>query len=384
MDNERVDRIHSVLKSTHADALICGLPANVRLLTGYWPVTGASIAVFTRNRAIALLVPEDEMGFAKQGWAQHIETFVPASLHSLQSLEEVLMDPLRSLRDKLSLKGNLTIGIERTAAFDPASYASTLHWGNTIETLLQSVAPDFTFVDTTGLLDRLKSTLTVSELNTLRLACSIAMTAFNSTFPELQPGMTEYEAAVRLEGGVNRGDIEGERTGGFAWCMSGPNAAKGSAAYQHTTARAFEAGDTVLLHCNSYTGGMWTDITRTYLLAPNRYDGIRQAIRDARDAALAAIRPGIEAHVVDHAARSVLESRGFGTQFRHATGHGVGFAAINHNAHPRIHPLSNDVLMPGMVFNIEPAYYEDGACGIRHCDMVSVTDTGAELLSADE
>jgi Xaa-Pro dipeptidase len=294
------------------------------------------------------------------------------------------MDPLRSLRDKLSLKGNLTIGVERSAAFDPSSYASTLHWGTTIETLLRSVAPDFTFVDTTGLLDRLKSTLTASELNTLRHACSIAMAAFNSTFPEFQPGMTEYEAAGRLEGAVNRGDIGGQRTGGFGWCMSGPNAAKASAAYQHTTARAFEAGDTVLLHCNSYAGGMWTDITRTYLLAPNRYDSIRQAIRDARDAAFAAIRPGIEAHVVDRAARSVLESRGLGTQFRHATGHGVGFAAIDHNAHPRIHPLSHDVLEAGMVFNIEPAYYKDGVCGIRHCDMVVVTETGAELLTTDE
>src|SRR6185437_12746787 len=149
-------------------------------------------------------------------------------------------------------------------------------------------------------------------------------------------------------------------TGGFGWCMSGPNASKASAAYQHTSDRVFEPGDSVLLHCNSYVGGMWTDITRTYLLSPNRYDEIRQAIRDARDAALAAIKPGVEAHVVDQAARSLLEARGYGKQFRHATGHGVGFAAINHNAHPRIHPLSHDVLKSGMVFNIEPACYEDG------------------------
>jgi Xaa-Pro aminopeptidase len=384
MDNERVDRIHSALNATHADALICGLPENVRLLTGYWPVTGASIAVFTRDRAIALVVPKDELAFAKQGWAQHIETFVPASLDSLRPLEEVLKDPLRSIRDSLSLKGNLVIGVERGAAFDPSSYASTLHWGSIIETLLHGIAPDFAFVDATDLLGNLKAILTASEMSMLRHACSIAMAAFNSTFPELQPGMTEYEAAGRLESCFSRGDIEGRRTGGFAWCMSGPNAAKASAAYQHTTCRAFERGDAVLLHCNSYAGGMWTDITRTYLLAPNRYDEIRQAIRDARDAALAAIQPGVEAHVVDQAARSMLVARGYGKQFRHATGHGVGFAAINHNAHPRIHPLSHDVLKPGMVFNIEPACYEDGVYGIRHCDMVAVSETGAELLSADQ
>jgi Xaa-Pro aminopeptidase len=39
------------------------------------------------------------------------------------------------------------------------------------------------------------------------------------------------------------------------------------------------------------------------------------------------------------------------------------------------------VLEPGMVFNIEPAIYIDGFGGIRHCDMVLVTDDGPELLT---
>ena len=62
-------------------------------------------------------------------------------------------------------------------------------------------------------------------------------------------------------------------------------------------------------------------------------------------------------------------------------GHGVGFAAINHNAPPRLHPASNDVLETGMVFNIEPAVYVEGYAGMRHCDMVVVTEAGAEVLT---
>src|SRR6185312_7161560 len=90
---------------------------------------------------------------------------------------------------------------------------------------------------------------------------------------------------------------------------------------------------------------------------------------------------GIGAATVDGAARQVLESRGFGKEFRHATGHGVGFAAINHNALPRIHPLSEEILEAGMIFNIEPAVYIPRFGGMRHCDMVVVTDDGAELLT---
>jgi Xaa-Pro aminopeptidase len=106
-----------------------------------------------------------------------------------------------------------------------------------------------------------------------------------------------------------------------------------------------------------------------------------EAVFAAREAALAAIRPGVRAAAVDRAARSELESYGFASEFKHPTGHGVGFAAIDHNALPRLHPRSEDRLEAGMVFNVEPAVYLDGIGGLRHCDMVLVTHTGIELLT---
>jgi Xaa-Pro dipeptidase len=84
---------------------------------------------------------------------------------------------------------------------------------------------------------------------------------------------------------------------------------------------------------------------------------------------------------VDRAARDELDSRGLGRGFKHPTGHGVGFAAIDHNAIPRLHPRSEDRLEVGMVFNVEPAIYLEGTGGLRHCDMVSVTESGADLLT---
>ena len=91
--------------------------------------------------------------------------------------------------------------------------------------------------------------------------------------------------------------------------------------------------------------------------------------------------PGVEARAVDQAARDVLADHGLGASFKHPVGHGVGFAAIDHNARPRLRPGSPDVLLPGMVCNIEPAVYLENAGGLRHCDMVAVTDTGLELLT---
>ncbi len=96
---------------------------------------------------------------------------------------------------------------------------------------------------------------------------------------------------------------------------------------------------------------------------------------------MSAVRPGAKASDVDRRAREAMRSRGFGEAFSHPAGHGVGFAAIDHDALPRIHPKSEETLEPGMVFNIEPAAYFEGEGGIRHCNMVAVTETGAELLT---
>ncbi|MCA1684981.1 MAG: M24 family metallopeptidase, partial [Planctomycetia bacterium] len=136
------------------------------------------------------------------------------------------------------------------------------------------------------------------------------------------------------------------------------------------------------VHCNSYADGYWVDVTRTYSLGePAGRRAIYEAVFAAREAALAAARPGVKASAVDRAARGVLEAAGFGPRFTHPTGHGVGFAAIDPDARPRIHPASDDLLEEGMVFNIEPAVYFEGDCGLRHCDVVALTAGGAEVLT---
>ena len=165
--------------------------------------------------------------------------------------------------------------------------------------------------------------------------------------------------------------------------MSGPNSAQAHGSYARSRSRRVESGDFLLVHCNSCADGYWTDITRTYCLGEPSDTQLRmyQAVLAARDAAFGAIAPGVLASEVDRAARSEIDRRGFGAEFKHPTGHGVGFAAIDHNAMPRLHPRSPDRLDRGMVFNVEPAIYLERIGGLRHCDMVAVTDQGMELLT---
>ena len=144
-----------------------------------------------------------------------------------------------------------------------------------------------------------------------------------------------------------------------------------------------KSGDLVLLHCNSYVDGYGTDITRTFCIGPpdSRAASMYKAVFAAREAAFAEIAPGKKARDVDGAARRILQGAGFGSNFPHSTGHGVGFGAISPDSLPRLHPASDDILEPGMVFNVEPAVYVEGFGGIRQCEMVAVNETGFELLT---
>lgn len=385
-DVERARRITSALAEAGVDAFVCALPANVLLLSGYWPVVGASVAVATREGTVHVLAPEDEEELAARGRADVVRTFSPGSLTELMGASEAVRAPLRETLKSLGVRRGSVIGYEAGEWFEPASYASLHLYGSAIKRMLAEEFPFSALIPADDLLKRLRAALTRAELEGVRAACRVAAEAFADGARSLRPGLKETEAAANFRAPLSvLGECaQGvERADGFVFCMSGPNSAGAFAAYQRSRARRIAEGDLVLVHCNSYADGFWTDITRTFCLGEpdERKRRMYDAVFAARHAALEAIRPGVCAAEVDSAARRVLEARGFGAEFKHGLGHGVGFAAINHNAPPRLHPASTDVLETGMIFNIEPAIYVEGYGGMRHCDVVAVTEAGAEVLT---
>jgi Xaa-Pro aminopeptidase len=382
-DQERIERIQKAIAAADLDALLCTLPSNVLMLSGYWPVVGSAIGLATREGAIAVIAPEDEQNFARKGRADIIQTFPSGSLESLQTIPEAVLPPLSKAAKALKLPSKPRIGFEGKASYDPSGYAAKFVYGAGIHEILNAAFPEAQILDATGTLDRLRAVLTPSELGYVRRACEIARRGFLAATSRIRAGMPESELASFLQRRVTSGESDGRGASGFAYCMSGLRSALAYAAYQQSSARTIQAGDLVLLHCNSNYNGFWTDITRTYSVGPpnDLAARIRRAVMEARSAALEAVRPGVKASAVDRAARDVLTKRGFGAQFKHPTGHGVGFAAINHNASPKIHPKCDEPLEAGMVFNVEPGVYIDGVGGIRQCDMVAVTGRGAEVLT---
>ena len=383
-DAERLARIADALKQHQLDAVICSLPSRVLLLCGYFPVVGTSLAIATREQQVVVIAPEDEEHLARDGFADGVVTYKPSRLDRLQTVDQAAISPLQQELRRLGLE-RARIGFEHGPASEPASYSAINFFGGVIRTMLQEAAPNILLDPADQMLNRLASVKTPREVDCIRLACRVAERAFQECSRQLRAGMSEFEAAARLRSGfsVCAPDFGVARPEGFAWCMSGPNSAEAAHAYARSRDRHLAAGDLALMHANSCANGYWTDITRTYTLGEpdERQQQLYSAIFQAREAALKAVCPGARARDVDAAARDTLAHHGFAQEFKHSTGHGVGFSAISANALPRLHPASDDVLEAGMVFNVEPAVYFEGYGGVRHCDMVAVGPQGAEVLT---
>lgn len=381
-----LDRIADALRAHGMSVLVCALPSNVLMSTGYWPVVGTALAVVSARGEVIVLAPEDERELAERRWGGELVTFRPASLHELRATSEAVAEPLADALRRLGAEHGC-IGYEAAALSEPASYAAMNIYSAALPGMLRAAAPAATLTDASALIVRLRSVLPEVAIDGVRTACGVAERAFAAGAAALRAGITETDAASAFRASLES-DAVGcrgiARAGGLTHCMSGPNSARADGAYARSRSRRIEPGDLVLTHCNSYVDGYWTDITRTYCMGPadRRQHDMYDAVFAARAAAHAAIRPGATAADVDRAARRTLAERGYGDDcFRHGTGHGVGMSAIDHAARPRLHPRSGDVLEEGMVFNVEPAIYVEGYGGIRHCDVVTVTSTGMALLT---
>ena len=93
IDTERKSRIQQALLEANLDAVICALPSDVLLLTGYWPVVGASVAICFREGPTILLVPEDEKELSEDGFADSVITFTAETIDAMQSLTRCGLDP---------------------------------------------------------------------------------------------------------------------------------------------------------------------------------------------------------------------------------------------------------------------------------------------------
>ena len=214
------------------------------------------------------------------------------------------------------------------------------------------------------------------ELALMRRASEITVRAHRAVLASLREGMTQSDASALSSEAHRR---LGMRGGSLV--LFGPDAA-----FPHGTMqpRPLRRGDLVLVDGGGRLHGYSSDITRTGVFGAEpteRQRKIWEVVRRAQQAAFEAARPLAEAQAVDAAARRVIEDAGFGPGYRyftHRVGHGIGM-----DGHEWTYLVKGNraALRPGMCFSDEPGIYIPGELGVRHEDIIFITESGAENMT---
>ncbi|MGA8867529.1 MAG: Xaa-Pro peptidase family protein [Candidatus Sulfotelmatobacter sp.] len=226
-----------------------------------------------------------------------------------------------------------------------------------------------------ALAERARMVKDEDELGFIRAAVGLGATLFDRALQVLHPGVKESEVAAEMQYVARRAGAE---------AMSFPtiiaSGARSALPHGRASDQPIPAGAFVVCDFGVILRGYCSDQTRTVWVGEPEESARRayEAVREAQQAAVHAVRPGITVGEVDAAARNLLRKQGFGRYFTHSTGHGVG---LEIHESPRVAAGQKEVLQPGMVITIEPGVYFPGKWGVRIEDMVAVTRQGCNVLT---
>jgi Xaa-Pro aminopeptidase len=214
-----------------------------------------------------------------------------------------------------------------------------------------------------------------AEVERIREAQRLTEAVFEAVLDWVRPGISEKEISAEiiyrhLQLGAQRMSFE-------PVVASGPNSALPHA---QPTDRILRDEDVLLLDFGCFLDGYASDMTRTIALGQPSSDvrEVYEVVLDAQIRALAAARSGMLAVDLDSAARAVIEEAGYGKQFSHSLGHGVG---LRIHEWPRISHTAEYMLPEHCVVTIEPGVYLPGRFGIRIEDMIRLQPMGSENLT---
>ena len=260
------------------------------------------------------------------------------------------------------------------AGFDPSwtTVAELAHWKAALPSRLRRV---FLCSLPAPLVEPLRRVKDEDELALMTEAALDGCKLFEHILGFIRPGIREFEVAAELE---HRARLMGAEAMSFETIVT--SGVRSALPHGKPTGAVLPRRGFLTLDFGIILGGYCSDMTRTVFLGKPKTEerSAYNAVLEAQEAAVAAVRPGVSCAEVDEAARAVLRREGLAEAFSHSTGHGVG---LEIHEPPRVAAGQATRLMRGMVVTIEPGVYLAGRFGIRIEDMVAVTATGGQVLT---
>jgi Xaa-Pro dipeptidase len=264
---------------------------------------------------------------------------------------------------KRIMREKKTVGVNMSGV----SYAAIKH--------LKKKLKNVKLKDVSKHLSKARTIKEADEINRLGKACKIASKVAEEIPDILRIGMTEKEAAAEIDYLLKQRGADGlafDTIAAFGPATAMPHYRPGD--------RKLKRGSTALFDFGANYRNYKSDITRTFFTKPvdKRLEKVYGIVVEAQAAAIEKMRPGIRAKEIDLAARNVIEKAGYGKQFFHSTGHGLG---VSEHDPGHLGGKSKDVLQKNMIMTVEPGIYLSGKGGVRIEDDLLITDAGSKLLT---
>jgi len=226
-----------------------------------------------------------------------------------------------------------------------------------------------------GVVQQLRRRKSPAEIARIKRAAACTDAALAECIEMMSSRPTERDVRDELEYRMRRHGADGPSYDTIV--ATGPNGAR---PHHRPTSAVIEEGHLVVIDVGALVDGYHSDMTRTYLIGEvdPLLRRMHDVVRESQLAGLAAVRAGVSAGDVDKTCRDVIVDAGFGSEFIHSTGHGVG---LQIHEQPWVRAAMPEPLQAGEVVTVEPGVYREGLGGVRIEDLVVVTATGCDILT---
>lgn len=359
---ERLAALAALVEDRGLAAVLIGVGPDLDYLTGYraMPLERLTMLAVVAGVAPVLVVPRLEE---------------PAARAGLRT--DVAIETWMETDDPHGLVAGL---VERARGRAAATIAVSDRLWSLHLLRLQAAAPGARWVSATEVLRELRMVKDADEIELLRLAGAAADRVVDQIASGRLVGRTEEDVAREVR---KRLLAEGHELAEFAIVASGPNSAS---PHHEASDRVILAGEPIVLDIGGALGGYGSDTTRTlWVTGGDEANGPTEEFRHlfgvllaAQVAATRAVRPGVPAEAIDRTARDIIDAEGYGENFFHRTGHGIG---LEGHEEPYLVAGNDEPLGEGMAFSVEPGIYLPGRYGARIEDIVVCGPEGPIVMN---
>ena len=349
---DRVEGLVAQFPDKELDGVLISAPENRRYLSGfsgsagYLFITKANAILVTDSRYTEQATnesPDFEVRQVRGGWDWLVEELKASGVKKVGfESQDMTVSSYNSLID--AIKGDSSLS-------------------------------EVSFVPAPGLAENQRIIKDQEELSMLQLAINAADQAMDQVCPAITPGMTEREVAWKMESAMR--DAGADTISFDTIVAAGPN---GAMAHHQPTDYVIKPGEPIVIDMGAKVGGYCSDLSRSIVVGEpdETFKKIYDIVLGAQLTAINTVKVGMTGEETDSLSRNVIAEAGYGDNFGHSLGHGVGLV-IHEN--PRVGPRSSDILELNTVFTVEPGIYLTGWGGIRIEDIVILREDGAATLS---